>query len=153
MSEISLIYDGIYSRLATLLSGHQKLPNPYNLAMNSEQFLDRGYGVTIGPMVNQRLFQSCKTAIQRQFGVVVTRSFIKRDFDTGPRETREKELLEDLALLYPDFYNANQLTATGASIKDFDSDNGVEFVFPDRENFIFINCTILINYFENFTPP
>lgn len=148
MSVVSDIYDDLHTKIAAQLTSHTRIPNPYDLPSNNEQFLRVGYGMQVGPAVNPKRFVSCKGGLSREYIIAVTRKFFAREFDSASKGTTEKSLLEDIRLLKNDFQENNVLTVSQAGVQFFESDSGI-FALTGQENIYVIEATVTVEHIEN----
>jgi len=149
MSVISTVYDTVDTHLGTLFSGtHKKFYDPRELGVNDTYALGRGYGFYLGPGNNTNRNISCKLSVQRE--LVVSLSIINRGTakDISIRQTAEKQLLEDHFTLIKSFEQDPTLEDLLAKLI-YSGDNGIENVFTDRNNYLVIESSFDIEYFEN----
>jgi hypothetical protein len=152
MSLISDIYDEVKSRVTAQLPSHKLLPNPYRVESNPETFLRQGVGIKINEAVNTEEIVNCSISIDRSIQIAVTRQYYTTELDRNNLEDVEKILLEDFALITHDVEKNPNLNITALNeyphIK-YVSDNGIELVFDDKDNFIKIVGNFTVKYFEN----
>lgn len=147
MSNISTVYDAMITRIAAKLTTHLRLPNPYKPNENSELFLKQGYGVALGPALNTNRLVACKLSIERQFFVSISRKYFALESSATNKASTEKQLLEDQLLLIQDF--ESDPTLNGSAFKTvYVSDNGIEYVFGEKDQFLIINSVFSIEYLE-----
>lgn len=150
MSNISDAYDALVTRLETILPSHNRLPNPYKPDENADEQLKLAWGVQVSTGNNSERNISCKLSIERSIIVVLTRRFFAPDLVEDRMEVPEKALLEDQFLVIDDFEKDPTLNDSTAICKmRYDSDSGIEYVKSDEDNFIKIESTFLIEYFED----
>ena len=148
---ITTLYDGMVTILGATFTAptYKKLVNPYVPELNNDTLsLARGYGFFIG----------AKAARQDKLGrhegfnadIEVIQTIINRgtDRDVTIRETAEKLLLEDQYTLI-DYFRLN--TAPIAKVWDISyvSDNGLEFVFTEKQNYVMIRTTLRAIFSES----
>jgi hypothetical protein len=147
---ITALYDGMVTILGNTFAAptYKKLVNPYVPELNDALSLARGYGFIIGPK------QARPDKLGRYEGfnaeITVIQTIINRgtDRDITIRETAEKNLLEDQFNLI-DYFRLN--TAPISKIWDisYESDNGLEFVFTDKQNYVMIRTTLRAIFSES----
>lgn len=149
MSTISTFYDQLNALLlAQFGATHKKLVNPYKIEENDDKLLNRGYGFNVVSGENPRLVLDCHLSMARSLEITLTIINRGTDRDILIRETSEKTLLEDHAKLLKAVLTDPNLNETLAKL-EYQSDNGIEYVQGEKENFIMIKSTYLIQYIEN----
>jgi hypothetical protein len=151
MSTISTFYDEFNALLVSKFgSTHQKLDNPYFPEDNNDLILKRGYGFSPTNGSNPKRLLDCFTSMTRE--ITVTQTIINRgtERDTTIRETAEKQLLEDHRVLVNAVLSDTNLNETLARL-EYVGDNGIEFIFGEKNNFLMIRSTYLIEYLEEVT--
>ena len=151
MSAISSIYDSIVSLLdTTYASGYTKLKNPYEIEENDNKSLNRGYGLRISPGDNSNRQISCHLSMRRDitfFNTIVNRG---TERDDTIRETAEKNLLEDHFKLIEALENDPTINTLCAKMV-YVSDNGIEQIYGEANNYLMIETTYEIEYLENLS--
>jgi hypothetical protein len=150
MTNISDIYDSLHTNVASVLTSHVRLPDPFNLENNNEQFLRLGYGIATLSAENTNREICNKIWLRRAFQVKVTRQVVTREFDSSGKGTVEKNLLEDLKLVYNLFYKQD-LQISGANNVRITGDDGIQFVYTEKINFITVSINIDVEYNETLT--
>lgn len=151
MSNFTNLYDGIKTRIETVLpsaSGYMRLYNPYELNRNPENILRKAWGIAIGSAVNTNRELSCRISIRRDLTVTLTRKAIATDNDSVSKTNTEKDLVEDQLLLIKDFCDNSDLPNT-IGIVEYVSDTGVTRIFDEKENFLALQTTFTVEYFES----
>jgi len=152
MSKISTIYDGIVTRLDTLFPDHRRISNPYFPDENSTPALRKGYGLQIGSISNPQEVLSCQLSIDRDMIITLSREFRAREFQLTKKEDTFKDLLEDQFLILKDFEGDPTLGLSGVLTNIlFVSGSSIERVFDDKDNFVKLDTTFSIKYFEDLT--
>lgn len=150
MSNISDAYTALKTRMQAVFPDHRRLSNPYEPAQNNERDLIKGWGMRLEGGSNPQLTQSCLMSVSRSITVILTRKFYSLELIRGGKEDAELELLEDHFLLLQDVEGDPTLNESDAvSQFDYISDGGIEFVFGDKDNFLKIESTFNLIYFEN----
>jgi hypothetical protein len=151
MSTISSAYNALLSTLGSLYSTHYRLANPYKLDGNADVFLAKGYGIAMGAGENtQRLISGGYLSIRRTFDVTLTRLFSALDEDGSSKATTEKQLFEDQLALINYFEEDPTMGQTVTNVK-FVSDNGIETVFGEREQYLAVTSSFSVEYLEPIT--
>lgn len=150
MSAVSDLYDGMVTILSTTFATptYKKLVNPYVPELNDALSLARGYGFFIGPKTARQDKLGRHEGFEAQIEVVQTIINRGTDRDITIRETAEKTLLEDQYTLI-DYFRLN--TAPIAKVWDISyiSDNGLEFVFTEKQNYVMIRTTLRAIFSES----
>lgn len=153
MSNISTIYDAIVDLLEATFPDHKKMDNPYAPDLNNDRLLTKSFGIYMSGASNSNRVLDCSLSIQRQVVIHLTRINRGTERDKDIRLSAEKALLEDHFTLLNTFYQATALDSVNSSVANFsyESDNGVEFVFAEKNNFLLITSTFTLEYLENVT--
>ena len=149
MSIISSAYEAIETKLDSLFSAtHKKINYPQVIENNDTLTLARGYGFYISFSSNTEKMVSCQLSLLREVNILLTIVNRGTHLDTNIRETAEKQLLEDQFTLIKALEKEPTVQDQLAYFK-FSSDNGIEQVFDDKSNYLVIESTFLMEYFEN----
>lgn len=148
MSAISTIFDTISTFLGSTFPGHKILVNPWSLEMNDNLSLNQGIGFYLGAGFNTKRIVGCQKSISRELVVKICRVQKGTDRDYSIRNETEKLLLEDQSTLVSLLENDPTVSDLVSKI-EWDSDNGIEFVYPDRISYLFIEMRFTIEYLEN----
>lgn len=148
MSLITTVFDNINTRLSSIYSTptYKKLVNPYILELNDTLSLNRGYAFFMGPGLNTKKLIGDVVTFERE--VIIINTIVNRgtDRDVTIRETAEKTLLEDQFLAIESFH---QTILSDSWDLNWQSDNGVEFVFTEKQNFLSIRSNYRLRYSED----
>ena len=150
MSQVSTVVDNIVTRLDALLTsaaGWNKLPFAYDITKNDEKYLKQGYAFAIGPGTNSKRLQSSKVSQRREITITLTRANDTLDSDEASKKTLEKTILENMRTVVADF-EGNQTLNSGEIPVEFSSDQGIQFVNDENEEFLMIQGTFFVEYFE-----
>lgn len=148
MTKISTIRAALETIILGVVSGYQKIPNPYELEKISNVILRQGYGIAFGPGSNTERQLSCQLSIDRDFAVILTREVAATEHDASGRETIEKSIFEDQYLIIKAIEKDSDLLAT-ASRARYVSDNGLEYVGLENSRYFVLVSTFATEYFEN----
>ena len=153
MSKISQSLTIIKSTVATLLTNHVALSNPYETDECTEPELKLGYGIIIGPASNSERQICGKLSVKREIGIVITRKYYANELDIEAKEDAHKLILEDMYLVIKNFEAdpTLALSAGGTSTFKYIGDNGLDTIFDDKDSFFKIELSYTLEYFENLT--
>jgi len=150
MSGVTTSFDTFLARLTAIYPTHKRLSNPYKAEENSELVLNKGFGLAFGASTNSNRQISCQLSYQRDFIVVLTRVVRANEFAISKKDDTAKSLVEDWFLLVESVEKDPTLDVAGNQTNlQYVSDNGVEFVFSEKDNFYKIETTISLEIFEN----
>jgi len=148
MSNISTAFDNFKTRLSTLLPSHVELTNPYSVEQNTEGALNQGYGVILGPGSNSKRLVGCKLSVVRSFNLVLTRKFYAQELNITGKETTAKDLFEDQKLVIADTEKNPTIGSSAIAKIEYESDNGLEFVLTEADNYLKLETVFKVEYFE-----
>lgn len=140
-------YDAIVARIAALLPNHTRLPDSYNIDQNPERFLEKGWGLAIGPggdPTNRTLGKPRTTSIGMV--ITVTRKSYALDLVASAKAETDKSLLEDARAIIDDIWQ-NNFNITGSPIVRFEGFSGVSPVKIEADSFLNISLNIGVEYF------
>lgn len=150
MGTISTIYDAINSVLASKLTGHTQLPNPYEVTTNTYLHLNNGYGIGVGPGQDTERYVGCLVTWEQVYSVILVRRIVTTQNNTTTREAIEKNLLEDWDILRKAFYLNN--TLSGNVIKTtVTSHSGINFIDGDKLKFLGLEMQLVVEYQDDPT--
>jgi len=150
MSDISTIFNAFVSELATALSGHQRLTNPYDLVDNANTTLRKGYGVAVGAGENSKRLIGSKYSVTRAINVTITRQAYAKEFDISAKDTAVKNILEDYNLVIKEAAKSDNFsTGVVADRLEYVSDTGIFSVNAENHKFLAITITFETEYFED----
>lgn len=147
MSNISTIFDAVGTFLGATYPSHKTMVNPYDVTLNDNFILNQGVGFLIGPAINSKKFLDCKISVQRELIIKLTRVQRGTDRDYDIRQTAEKLLLEDQFTLIKELEKDPTINDLVSQLS-WESDGGIEFVYPDKINYLLIESRFLLEYFE-----
>ena len=143
MSKISTIFDTLLTTIAALYPSKTRIPNPYIIDDNSNQFLRDGYGLRISPETPSDS-EFCRFSRTRTFGIVLTKEVITTDSQTSQLDTASKALLEDVYTIQKDFMNYDQI-GINDSIEKIDMLGTSAIEFYKGEFIDIISIEVLFN--------
>lgn len=147
MSTISTAFDKIITKVSTELSSHARLTQPNKIEQNPERILALGYGVAFGGATEADLQLGCDYVLNRNINILISRKYFAHEFDIESKQVTEKALFEDEKLILDAFASDNNLDGTVVDFK-FISDDGLEFVFTEKDQFMFISMNYELTYLE-----
>lgn len=147
MSVVSTIYETFRANVATQLISHSRIPNPYKIEENLEPSLKQGWAIQIGPAENTNRIVCGTTTVRRRFTLIITRKMYAQELDSTAKESVEKQLLEDLRLVL-NTVEANPKLSTSSGDFKYEGDEGIDFVFADKDNFIKLTALFSVEYWE-----
>lgn len=148
MSNISTIFDAFGTLLVATFPNHKLMVDPYTLENNDNFILNQGLGFIFGPAFNTKKFLDCKISIQRELTVKIVRVQRGTDRDYVIRQSTEKQLLEDQFTLIKELEKDPTVNELMSQLS-WESDGGIEFVYPDKINYLLIESRFLFEYFED----
>ena len=146
-TEVTTLYDTLVTRVAALLTSHTRLSNPYDLAGNNDQILEKGWGIAVRAGTNTNRQLGCKLSVSRDFEISITRKFFAREFDATKKATTEKDLLEDMQLLIDDL-EENATLSESAYLVKYVGDSGITQVRDGQDAFLAIIISLTVEYFR-----
>jgi len=142
------ILDYLVEKCRGLFPNKKQLFNPYTVANNSELYLVDGFGVGFGSLAEQNSITGCIRASQ-DFIIPITKKFYSLENAAEKRQDFEKELMAEAMDLIKNITadvqlggNANRCLFTGAP-------GGIEQVFGESQQYIFINLIFNASFNEN----
>lgn len=143
------VWTNVTAQIATLLSSHKRLPNPYELAENSTGFLKLGWGLAITPAAENTNRFVCSTKSYRiRYRLAITRQMIATEQDAATRMTADLSLVTDFETILADSHDNNLNAGGGALVKGTGFD-GIDTVFIDqRDVYRVLYCTIETEIFK-----
>ena len=141
MSKISTIFDRILVELAALYPSATKIPYPYDLIKNDDNFLRLGYGLKVGSGSPAQL-DFCKNAFTRDFTVVLAREVFNTGSNDAAYDDIVKGLLEDIYAVQDRFNEPDQIAIEGDIVKiDYSSASGAEQIDAENATFLIMEAT------------
>lgn len=147
MTTATEIYDGLVSRISALLPNHKRLPYPYDLENNNEDFLEQGWGIAVRSSENTNRELCNRKSLRRSYEIILTRKYYSLDHDVTKRADTEKSLLEDAWILYDDFCE-NLWIASEKGLIQALGDNGIEPVFAAEKPFFTVRINADVELFR-----
>ena len=138
------IHDEIYSTISATFPTKTELKNPYDIADNDGHMLKNGYGVVIGAISLSDAFSRQIRQFRRDVRISLTKRILSSDQKTSIRKAAEKSLVSDELTLITALKNN-----ISSEFVEFVGDEGIEYIFDEREDYIRLQCNFIINYVEN----
>lgn len=137
------IYNQIFTAIEAALPDRVELINPYNIIDNNNLYLKSGYGVELGSMAVSEAFARVQRQFQRVVSISLTEKIVSTDKDTSIRRSKENKLVSDQLTLITTLKNS-----ISSDYVEFISDEGIEYIFDERDNYIRLRTNFNINYNE-----
>lgn len=101
----SNIYDAVKLICTTnLAADYQTIPDPYFVETNAITLLDKGFGIQSNEGENtNRYVNNCLVTWKRNYTIILTKQIASTQNDVSARETIDKDLRLDVALLWKKF--------------------------------------------------
>lgn len=148
MGKILTIYDKIVDLLEASLTGHTRLPNPYDVNANTYLHLNNGFGVGIGAGIDTERYVGCLVTWEQSYSIILVRRVVTTQNNTDAREIIEKDILADWDVLRKAFYLSS--TLDGNAIKTTVlSHGGINFIDGDRHKFLALEMQLAVEYQED----
>ena len=148
MTEISTAYNALVTRLTSLLSTHKRLSNPYVLSDNNDRYLEKGWGLAVGPAVNSNREISGRVSVLREFTIPITRKFFAKEHDVSTKATTELAILEDVQIVIDDL-EENVTLDSGRYLVKYVGDSGITQVRDDQEGLLAVLVNVTVEYFRS----
>ena len=146
MSAFSDVYDGLRTFIPTILTTHTELNNPYDIEDDSDIMYDKSWSLAIGPGENTKRILCNYVTVERDYTLVLTRRYFAPSRDIDARVAAEKLMFEDQMLVIKALVNEPQ-TASAEKIS-YNGDTGLQFIGGDRTGFLYLETSLLVEYFE-----
>ena len=124
-----------------------ELTNPYILDDNAEPIVATGWGAALLSSTNLKRTVGCLYTLGRDVEVVLTNLVVSKDRDMARRQAVEALLMEDQIRLISAIDSDGDLNDLLAK-NDFIGDNGIEFVFTEKHNYVSLVSTWNIEYHQ-----
>lgn len=148
MSTISNIVTALTQIVSTSLPTHTRMPNPYVVEQNAETWLNKGFGIGVGPGVREDR-DLCNAYYSRTFQVVITRLVYATENNTDERASIDLSILEDFQGAFIAIEREKNLLGNAIDCR-VESDGGVQFYDSERLKFIFMTIEITVSYMEKY---
>ena len=150
MSKVSTVYSRIVEVLAELYPQHTRIPNPYSIPDNNNNFLKKGYGLKVGDS-SFVPFEFCDWMTGRVFSVVFTREIVRLDSDAEKYDDMTPLFLEDVYKVQERFFNYNELGIEAEIAQvELGSVTGLEAFSNGKNNFYQMEASFTFSIKESF---
>lgn len=146
MPGITTVYDNIATQVAALLPNHIRLPNPYDIEANSDDFLKQGWGMRISDGFNTQRFVTKQYSQLIGFQVTVTRQAYFSPTASDRYDTVYKEILGDIDLLIKSAHRNHLESDTLVTATRM---QGIDPVSTETESYWAATLTFDVEYFVN----
>lgn len=148
MTKVADVRDQLNSIMATVLPAYVKLADNHEAVDNANPIFQKGFmvGFSSGENLTDEWCNLGAMRIRRQFQVVMVNIYMP-NMDADYREGLENSLLDDQFA----FISAveKDVTLTGVAITSkYSFDDGLQYLIDDRKQFIIVNMTITVDYYE-----
>lgn len=125
----------------------KRLFNPYNVEINNELYLQDGYGIGYGAQSTVPV-AGCCLRIQQDISLVLTKKFYALENDSEKRHDYEQELMEE-AMQLVRLFEMDQALGGNASKCSYQGHNGIQQVFTESQQYIFVTMNFQTEFIEN----
>ena len=149
MGVVSDYFDAFDTKVASTLTSHGELSNPYFPERSSQITLAASFGVKMDAGDNLLLNEAAGAETrQRQLGLVLTRRKFATKQNIAARKSVEKQLFEDLELVLDAVAQDQTLGVQGIQRILYSSDSGVQFLEleDNRVDVYFLEASFLVDY-------
>lgn len=151
MSNVSDIHAALKARMASLFPSKTIIPNPFDVADNSDNLLKDGYGIYYGPagLADFDLGIHLQS-YQREFNIVLAKKVYRLESNTDQFETVQLALIEDQNTIVNSFADIRSIDINVVRL-EYVSDGGIEFVFNEKNNYLALTTSFDVTYKEDKT--
>jgi hypothetical protein len=141
------LHEKIITDLKEIFPNKTRLYNGYTIQSNNELALDNGFGVAYGSGRNGNKFIGTKMGVERDFTISLTKKYYALENESEQRAIAERELMEDFQTMVKHFEGDADLDGIAAKFL-YATDSGIQQIFTESQNFIYISVTFDSEYFE-----
>lgn len=148
MTKVTDVRGQLHSIMGTVLPAYVKLADNYEAEDNANPIFEKGYliGFNAGENVTTEWCNLGAMRIRRQFQVIMVNIYMP-NMDADYREGLENSLLDDQFAFISGV--EKDVTLTGVAITSkYSFDDGLQYLLGERKQFIIVNMTITVDYFE-----
>lgn len=128
----ALTHAALVARIASLLSSHKRIANPYALDMNIPQVLRQGWGLAIAPGGENTQRFVCSTKSYRvNLTVALTRKSAALRADSAARDDVDIALMGDWETILGDAHENNLNAPSGALVRAM-TFQGIQTIFVEN---------------------
>jgi len=153
MSTLGTIRDAMVTKITTLFPNKKRIPRPRVLDQNIDNFLNDGFGIYIGPSTISDQDLGYHIAVRSsEINVVLTEKIYTLDNNHVGEAAAENSLHGNKESL---IQSISEMTLE--AIEDdflnilYTSDDGGEFIFAEKNNYLALTITFTVNYSKNKT--
>lgn len=150
MSNVSLVYSGVLDKLAALYPLKARIPNPYNLENNNDNFLIDGFGLKVGDQSPSEFVEYNSFTVARVFTVVLTSEMIATPSNTDVQDDIGKILLEDVYKATRLMFAPDRMDLSSIQNVEMGSSGGIVEVKAGERKFLSIEVSFTIDINEVF---
>lgn len=147
MSKVTNIFNLFENVIIDSLPGKTKIPNPFSVENNSDNFLKDGYGIYYGAAAVSDIEFPTYQVYSREIVVIFTREVHRVGSDSDALTEKQNLILEDQNNLIDSLANSRNFDSDVIRL-EFTGDSGLDFVFGDKFNFLSITTTFEVSYKE-----
>lgn len=149
-TKITSILDLFNTFIIETFATKTKIPNPFDTASNNDNLLKNGYGIHLSSGSVSDLDYPQFVVYDRSLVVTLTKEIFRVQSDTDVLFDVQKTLLEEQNTLVTSL--AKNRTFDNDIIRvEFSGDNGIEFIYGDKFNFLKLESTFVLSYREDKT--
>jgi len=147
MNKQNQIADYLVEKCRSLFPKKKQLFNPYDVRINNEIYLVDGFGVGFGAIQEENSVTGC-LRFNQDFLIPLSRKFYSLENDAEDRQEFEKELMAEAMVLIKAISKDVNLGGL-ASRTVFSGSPGIQQVFGESQQYIFLTLTFNASFKEN----
>lgn len=147
MSNITTIYQGIIAACVAQWTTKTRIPNPYSLPDNADNFLRDSWGIKVGPS-SPVPFENLSFMTKREITMVFTREMVATDSDTDVPDDIGTRLLEDVYEAQNMFYGVDKMGISQIQNVELGSTSAIAQVRSGKNKFLAIEATFTLDILE-----
>jgi hypothetical protein len=153
MSTLGTIRNAMVTKITTLFPNKKRIPRPRVLDQNIDNFLNDGFGIYIGPSTISDQDLGYHMAVRSsEINIILTEKIYTLDNNYVGEAAAENSLHGNKESL---IQSISEMTLE--AIEDdflnilYTSDDGGEFIFAEKNNYLALTITFTVNYSKNKT--
>lgn len=150
MSNVTNVYNGLLEKLAEKFPAKSRIPNPYNLPDNIDNFLIDGFGVKVGPEGQSEFVEFNSFCVNREFTIVFTREMVATSSNTDVPDDISLKLLEDIYEARKMITAPDKMGISSIQKADNGSASGVTEVKAESRKYLSMEVSFNIDINESF---
>lgn len=147
MNKQNQIADYLVAKCRDLFPNKKHLFNAYDMETNNELYLADGFGLGFGAIQEAEFVTGC-LRFNQDFIIPLSRKFYSLESDVEKRQDFEKELMEEAVTLIKNIARDVQLGGLASRVL-FSGSPGIQQVFGESQQYIFISLTFNASFKEN----